>query len=128
MANEEPITGLTAEQRSLRSWYERIIDRYLKECFRERTPARASEISNRLSKNRQHVSEVVRRLFGKPLKVVLREKQLAQALKLLERSALSGPQIAAAAAFGDNTTFHRAFKSAFGTTPDQYRREKRAVR
>src|SRR5260370_421258 len=114
MADRESTSALTPEQLSDRSWYERIIDRYLKECFRKRMAARASEISQRLNKNRQHVSEVVGRLFGKPLKAVLREKQLARALSLLELTALSVPEIGAAAGFGDKTTFHRVFKRAFG--------------
>jgi AraC-like DNA-binding protein len=128
MPDRESPNALTPEQLSDRSWYERIIERYLKECFKKRTPARASEISHRLQKNRQHVSEVVGHLFGKPLKAVLLEKQLAQALKLLERTALSMREVGAAAAFGDKSTFHRVFKNAFGIKPAQYRRTKRAVR
>jgi AraC-like DNA-binding protein len=124
MARGESTNALTPEQVSDRSWYERIIDRYLKECFAKRTAARASEISHRLNANRSHVSVVIARLFGKPLKAVLREKQLAHALRLLELTDLSVPEVAAAAAFGDKTTFHRIFKAAFGITPAQYRRRK----
>jgi AraC-like DNA-binding protein len=128
MPNRESTTTLTPEQLSDRARVERVIDRYLKECYSKRTAARASEISNRLNANRSYFSEVATRLFGKTLKSVLREKQLAHALRLLEVTALSVREIGAASGFGDKTTFHRTFKRAFGIKPAQYRRKKRASR
>src|SRR5258708_15445910 len=123
-----PTASLTRAQVSARSSYERTIDRYLKECFRTRTAVRASAISRLVEANRTQVSELIGRLFGKPLKAVLREKQLAHAVKLLELTAHTVSEIAVAAGFGDETTFHRAFKKAYGIKPLRYRRKSRTVR
>ena len=62
-------------------------------------------------------------MFGKPLKAVLLEKQLARAARLLEMTALPVPKIGEAAGFGHKTTFHRVFKRAFGMRPAEYRRK-----
>ena len=111
------------EQATQRRRYELVIDRYLRECYKTRSPARASAISEKLDANRSYVSEVAGKLFGKPLKAVLIEKQLAYAARLLEVTALGIPEIGEAAGFGHKTTFHRVFKRAFGIKPAQYRRQ-----
>jgi AraC-like DNA-binding protein len=102
--------------------YERVIDQYLRECYATRSPARVSAISRKLVENRSYFSEVAGRLFGKSLKAVFREKQLARAVKLLKTTTLSIAEIGEAAGFGNKTTFHRVFKRAFGMKPAQYRR------
>jgi AraC-like DNA-binding protein len=110
------------DQATRRRHYERVIDQYLRECYKTRSAARASAISQKLEGNRSYVSEVAGKLFGKPLKAVMIEKQLAHAARLLEVSALPVADIGVAAGFGHKTTFHRVFKRAFGMKPAQYRR------
>jgi AraC-like DNA-binding protein len=114
--------GRTARPpREERRRYERIINVYLRDCFDARTVARASEVAQKLSANRQHISRTIRRLFGRPLTAVLREKQLAEAVRLLTTTPLDVKDVAAAAAFGHQRTFQRNFRKAFSLTPTQYR-------
>jgi AraC-like DNA-binding protein len=112
----------TQDLKAERRRYEQVIDVYLRECYATRRAARASAISRKLEANRSYVTEVVVRLFGKPLKAVLLGKQLARAARLLEMTALRVPEIGQAAGFGHRTTFHRVFKQAFGMQPAEYRR------
>lgn len=103
--------------------YARIIDLYLAECYAKHSVARISELAERLGGNRQHVSRVVRRLFGQSLRSLLRERQFAHAVELLNNSILSAREIGESAAFGHNSTFIRAFKARFGVTPAEFRRK-----
>ena len=110
-----------ALRRADRIRYERIIDAYLRRCYADRTVARASELAQLLSGNRQHVSEVVLELLGKPLRDILREKRLAEAVRLLKLTPLRLDDLARASAFGHRSTFFRAFAEAFGITPTEFR-------
>jgi two-component system response regulator YesN len=103
--------------------YERIIDRYLRECYSKRTPARATQVAAKLHANRQYISTTIARLFGKPLKSILIEKQVAYAAKLLASSKLSLTWICAMSGFGHRSTFFRLFEREMGMTPDAYRQE-----
>ena len=103
--------------------YEQIIDRYLRECYAKRTVARVSELAQLLDAPRTYLSKIIPQLFGKSLGVLLREKQLAEAKRLLELvDPLGMDDIAAASAFGHRSTFYRVFRAAFGMTPAEYRR------
>jgi AraC-like DNA-binding protein len=102
--------------------YEQVIDRYLSECYEQRTVARVSELAQFLDAPRTYVSRVIPRLFGRPLRAVLRERQLQEAQRLLRVTPLNLDEIAAASAFGDRSTFFRLFRAAFGMTPGEYRR------
>jgi AraC-like DNA-binding protein len=117
VSNAEP----TPEHEFERRRYERIIDRYLDECYATRTHARASELSRNLGADRRSVSDAVGRLFGKSLKAVLLEKQLAVAVRLLAVTSLPASEIGKATSFGHRSTFHRVFKRAYGMTPKEYR-------
>jgi AraC-like DNA-binding protein len=112
-------TGASAREERRR--FERIIDVYLRDCFEARTPARASELAQKLSANRQHISRTIRLRFDRSLAEILREKQLAEAVRLLTTTPLRLDEVAAAAAFGHPRTFYRAFRKAFGITPARYR-------
>jgi AraC family transcriptional regulator, transcriptional activator of pobA len=101
--------------------YELVIEKYLKDCYRQRTAARVSELAHLLHAPRPYLSRVIPQLFGKPLRAVLRERQLEEAKRLLRVTSLSVDDIAAASAFGDPTTFFRCFRTAAGMTPAQYR-------
>ena len=102
--------------------YEQIIDRYLRDCYAQRTVARVSELAQLLDAPRPYLSKVIPQLFGKSLGTVLREKQLAEAARLLTvASPLRLEEIASASAFGHRSTFFRVFRQAFGMTPGEYR-------
>lgn len=103
--------------------YEQIIDRYLSDCYAIRTVARVSELAGLLDAPRPYLSRVIPRLFGRPLRLVLREKQLHEAKRLLRVTPLGIDEIAAASAFGHRSTLFRVFRTAVGMTPDEYRNQ-----
>lgn len=103
--------------------YERVIDRYLRDCYAQRTVARVSELAQLLGAPRAHLSRTIPRLFGKPLRKILRDKQLVEATRLLRLTPLRIEDVAAASAFGHRSTFFRIFRAATGITPDEYRRK-----
>jgi transcriptional regulator GlxA family with amidase domain len=107
--------------------YEEIIDRYLTHCYAEKTPARTTELAELLGGARMHISRVIHTIFGMTLAHVLREKQLAEAKRLLEGAMpLSMDEIAASSGFGDRTTLFRRFRDAYGFAPSEYRARHRS--
>lgn len=110
-----------------RERYERIIDRYLRECFRKQVPVRASQLSAKLHANRSYISDLVKRLFGKTLKSILCEKQVAFAATLLEHTYFGLNEICAMSGFGHRTTFFRLFERHLGVTPQAYRKQTRGL-
>ena len=101
---------------------ERAIELYLRRCYRERTPARVSELAVFLGANRTYLSRVVPAVIGEPLGTALRKRQLAYAANLLRATTLTVAEVAATAAFGTERTFFRAFLAAYGTTPGAFRK------
>lgn len=101
---------------------ERAIELYLRKCYRERTPARVSELADFLGANRTSLSRDVSSVIGEPLGRALRNRQLAFAERLLCETTLSVSEVAATAAFGTERTFFRAFLAVYGTTPAAYRK------
>lgn len=98
-----------------------IIGHYLRECYATRTPARVATLARLLGGNRPTLSRTITHYLGKPLKTVLRERQVKRAARLLRSTSLSLSEIAARSAFGDRTTLHRAIRVAFGVSPTEYR-------
>lgn len=99
-----------------------IIDHYLRECFRARTVARASELAERLEANRATLSRTITHALGRTLVSEMRARQLAEAARLLRTTQLTTVDVAARSAFGDRTTFFRVFRAAFEMTPGEYRK------
>jgi AraC-like DNA-binding protein len=99
-----------------------IISHYLRECFRSRTVARASELAERLSANRATFSRTMTRTLGRTLLAEMRKRQLEHASRLLQMTDLPLAEIASRSAFGDRSTFFRAFRAGFGMTPGEYRK------
>ncbi|HEV8436075.1 MAG TPA: helix-turn-helix domain-containing protein [Thermoanaerobaculia bacterium] len=99
-----------------------IIEHYLRECFRVRTVARASELAERLNSNRSTLSRTMSQTLGRTLLSELRRRQLDEAARLLRTTDLTVAEVAARSAFGDRTTFFRVFRAAFDMTPGEYRK------
>jgi len=104
-----------------RQWYERIFEMYVADCCKGRTVARVSELADLMGTTRPAVSRLVLQLFGRPLRDILRERQLAYAAHLLTTTPLPVVEVGKAAAFGHATTFFRVFRKHFGMTPEEYR-------
>jgi AraC-like DNA-binding protein len=102
--------------------FEFIISHYLRECFRARTVARASELAERLNANRATLSRTMSETLGRTLLSELRARQLEEASRLLRTTRLTIVEVAARSAFGDRTTFFRVFRAAFEMTPGEYRK------
>ena len=105
-----------------RKRFELVIDHYLRACFARRAVVRVSELADLLGVPRSYLSRVILRLFGRQLLVILREKQLEEATRLLRHvSPLTIDEIAAACGFGHRSTLFRHFRNAFGMTPAAFR-------
>ena len=102
-----------------------IISHYLRECFRARTVARASELAERLNANRATLSRTMSESLGRTLLSELRARQLDEASRLLRSTNLTVADVATRSAFGDRTTFFRVFRAAFEMTPGEYRKHAR---
>lgn len=100
---------------------ERVIEMYLEDCYEFRSAARIKELALNIGVTRPHVSAVLRRVFGKPAREVLWERQLVYAERLLADTTLSLAEVALAAAFGTERTFYRVYRMHRGMTPGEYR-------
>ena len=119
-STKRPRVAVTALKRQQ---IERAIELYLRECYRNETVARVSELADRLGANRPYLSHLVASVLGKSLGDALQERQLSYAAHLLGTTALRMHEIAAKAAFGTERTFFRAFKRSYGETPGAYRKK-----
>ncbi len=104
---------------------ERTIDIYLRWCYRHKTAARVSELAARAGVLPQYMSWIARPILGKPLRVVLREKRLQEAERLLRHTPLPVEEIALRAAFGTPSTFYRWFLEKHGIAPAAFRELKK---
>jgi len=104
-----------------RRWYQRMIEVYLEECFERRKPARVIDLARRLGADRSATSRLVAQLFGKALGDIMRDRQFEYAARMLAHTPLEVVEVGRAAAFGNTTTFFRAFRKHFGMTPAEYR-------
>lgn len=120
-ASRGPRRFTTAHLRRL----ERATDVYLGDCYRKRTAARTSELAHFLGVHPHYISTIAPKILGKPLRIFLREKQLAMAVKLLRRTPLTVDEIAVRCAFGTPSTFYRWFVSAYQVTPAAFRELKK---
>lgn len=103
----------------------RAIEVYLRWCYRQKTAARTSELAARLGVLPQYLSWIAPVILGKPLLVVLREKQLQEAERLLRHTPLSVKEIALRSAFGTPSTLQRWFREKHGIAPAAFRELKK---
>ena len=105
--------------------YSQIIEKYLSDCYAHRTAARVTELAHFLDTARPYLSRVIPQLFGRPLRALMREKQMEEAKRLLRTTPLTGDEVALASAFGSPSTFYRIFRRACGVTPERYRQRQK---
>lgn len=118
----------TSRREADRRRLERAAELYLDSCYNSRSAARADEFAEYLRLARPYLSRLVRELTGIPVRSFLRSRQLAYAQQLLRTTPLPIGEVAVASAFGTEWTFIRCFKSAFGRTPAEFRREEANTR
>ena len=104
---------------------ERTIDVYLRWCYRHETAARTSELAARAGVSAQYLSSISPPILGKSLRIVLREKRLEEAERLLRHTPLPVEEVAIRAAFGSPSTFYRWFVEKHGMTPAAFRELKK---
>ncbi len=73
-----------------------------------------------------HFQRIFKALTNETLKTYIRSRRLANALEKLASTDERIIEISLAAGFESQESFTRAFKKAFGVTPDVYRRKKRS--
>ncbi len=99
----------------------RALEVYLHSCYGRRSAARASEFAALLGKSRSYLARLFRRLLGRTMLEAMRERQVEHAEQLLRTTKKPTREIALAAGFGTQATFHRVFSSLRAMTPDEYR-------
>jgi AraC-like DNA-binding protein len=105
-----------------RAGIEYAIEHYLLECFEKRAVARASEVAERLERDRAHVSRTISQVLGRSLLAALRDGQLKEAARLLVTTDLKLDEVRRRSAFGDRSTFFRLFRARYQTSPAAYRK------
>jgi len=105
-----------------RKRYSAIIERYLADCFAARQTVRIKELATLLYASRPYLSRVVPQILGRPLKHVLRDRQMAQAHRLLTETNLPIVEVALASGCGTVSTLYRQFVAVYGQTPVRARR------
>lgn len=108
-----------------RQRFERSVDVYLRWCYHQKTAARTSELARRMGVLPQYVSWIGPMIFGKPMRRVLRDKQLEEAERLLLQTPLPVEEIAIRSAFGTASTFYRWFIAKHGVAPAAFRELKK---
>jgi AraC-like DNA-binding protein len=88
-----------------RQRFQRAIELYLEECYREQKASRGQDFAERLDLTVPYASWLATQLLGIPLVDWMRRKQLEYATALLDRTPLSVEEIARQAAFGTRSTF-----------------------
>lgn len=108
-----------------RQRWDRAVEHYLLECYREHRPARAKEFARSLELTPEYASWLGGKILGESLSDFLREKQLAYAARLLRTTPLSVHEIALRCGFGSRSTLHRRFLELHGMTPGAFRELKK---
>ena len=98
-------------------------------CIREKRDEQLSlqQLARRFSYSEYHFSRRFREISGMSFRDYLRLRKLAFALKALRDSQAGILDIALDYGFSSHEAFTRAFKSAYGITPSDYRRHPRPV-
>jgi AraC-like DNA-binding protein len=99
----------------------RAAENYLRECYRNRKPARGKDFAHSLDLTPEYVSWLAPQILGGSLHEFLRKKQVAYAVRLLKTTPLSIEEIAERSAFGTRSTMHRWFVALYDLSPAAFR-------
>ena len=104
----------------------RAAEHFLRDCYRQKKPARAKDFARSLDRTPEYVSWLSAKVLGQSLQQFLRKKQVEYAARLLRRTPLSVEEIAARSAFGTRSAMHRWFVKVYGAGPAAFRERKRS--
>lgn len=103
-----------------RQGLDRAAEHFLRECYRQKKPARGKDFARSLDLTPEYVSWLGSKIVG-GLHAFLRKKQVEYAARLLLRTPLSLEEIAARSGFGTRSTMHRWFVATYGVSPAAFR-------
>ena len=104
-----------------RQGLDRAAEHFLRECYRQKKPARGKDFARSLDLTPEYVSSLAARILGETLHQFLRKKQVEYAARLLRRTPLSIDEVAARSAFGTRSAMHRWFVHVYGVGPAAFR-------
>lgn len=115
------VTSIRHEKGRLRE----AAEHYLAECFSRHTVPHVNEFARQMGMPQRALGRRFTAETGMRIARYFKDAQIARAKELLLTTDLPVSAVADAAAFGTRVTFFRAFKSATGTTPDEFRSRQR---
>lgn len=80
-------------------------------------------LSNKFFFSEEHLSRLIKKATGKNFSELLRETRISQARLLITRTKLSIEQVSELVGYSNVSSFTKAFKSIFGQSPAQYRKQ-----
>ena len=84
--------------------------------------ANLSEIAAHFGYSTAYLSTVIHKVTGKTYSQIIRQQRLSDARELLERTDHTVSEIAQLSGYNDTDHFSKTFKSAYGLSPQQYRK------
>lgn len=104
-----------------RQGLDRAAEHYLRECYRQKKPARGKDFARSLDVTPEYLSFLAAQVLGQSLQRFLRTKQVEYAARLLRRTPLSVDEIAARSGFGTRSAMLRWFLDVYGMGPAAFR-------
>lgn len=98
-----------------------LVHEYVDRCLAAESAPRAAELAGQLAVTRDTLNRWSRTILGRSAGDYLRERQIAHARGLLERTSLPLTKVAYRAGFGTRRALFRAFVRHTGVTPGRYR-------
>jgi AraC-like DNA-binding protein len=104
-----------------RQGLDRAAEHFLRDCYRQKKPARGKDFARSLDLTPEYVSGMAAEILGESLHAFLRKKQVEYAARLLRRTPLTIEEIAARSGFGTLSAMHRWFVKVYGIGPAAFR-------
>jgi AraC family transcriptional activator of pobA len=101
-----------------------IVKQYMELLEREyASRMQVSDYALKLHVSVGHLSKLLRRIYGKSAGQLLREKQMAEAMRLLRTTVLPIEEVSSLLSYRDASYFGRMFKKLVGISPTTFRKE-----
>ena len=81
-----------------------------------------TELAQFFGYSTRHISRLIKDSTGKSFAEIIKELRMKKAAELLGNNELSISSIMESVGYSDTSTFYKAFKSFYGTSPVDYRR------